>query len=194
MARRRDVSRRPMTIDPANAARAPAVPLSALSAAAIAALVGFGGTVALVVQAGLTVGASPGQIASMVTALCIGIAVAGGGLSFAFRMPIVLAWSTPGAALIGTSTLGIGYPAAVGAFVAAAGLMILLGLLPALGRLAERIPGAVAAAMLAGVLLPFCIGLFRTFETDWVLAAVLLAVYVAARQRYPAYALLVVLM
>src|SRR5690606_8492731 len=53
---------------------------------------------------------------------------------------------------------------------------------------------AVAAAMLAGVLLPFCIGLFRTFETDWVLAAVLLAVYVAARQRYPAYALLVVLM
>ena len=97
-----------MTIDPANAARAPAVPLSALSAAAIAALVGFGGTVALVVQAGLTVGASPGQIASMVTALCIGIAVAGGGLCFAFRLPIVLAWSRPGAALCGSSCRGIG--------------------------------------------------------------------------------------
>ena len=173
--------------------RAPLLPPSAFSAAAIAALVGFGSTVALVVQAGLSVGGTPDQIASMVTALCIGMAVAGGGLSLAFRMPIVLAWSTSGAALIAASTLGIDYPTAVGTFVAAGALTVLLGLLPALSRLAERIPGAVAAAMLAGVLLPFCIGLFRTFETDWTLAGLLLVVYLAARQRFPAYALLVVL-
>src|SRR3546814_5172155 len=108
-------------------------------------------------------------------------------------MPIVLAWSTPGAALIGAGAAGIGYAAAVGAFMAAAVLTILLGLLPVLGRLAERIPGSVAAAMLAGVLLPFCIGLFRTFESDWLFAGLLLAVYVLGRQRFPAYALLAVL-
>jgi benzoate membrane transport protein len=82
---------------------------------------------------------------------------------------------------------------AVGVFVIAALLAIVLGLVPALGRLAEKIPSAVASAMLAGVLLPFCLTLFRTATVDPVLVGVILAVFLAARQRAPLYALLLAL-
>ncbi|WP_454719042.1 benzoate/H(+) symporter BenE family transporter [Caulobacter segnis] len=168
-------------------------PVTAWSAALIAALIGFGGTVALVVQAMRVLGASPEQIGSAVTALCLGIGLAGGALSLGLRMPVVLAWSTPGAALLAGTTAGVSWPVAVGVFVAAAVLAIVLGLVPALGRLAEKIPSAVASAMLAGVLLPFCLTLFRTAAVDPLLVGVLLAVFLAARQRAPLYALLLAL-
>jgi benzoate membrane transport protein len=166
------------------------MPLSVLSSAFIAVLVGFGGTVALVVRAIQAMGGSADQVGSAVTALCLGIALAGGALSLALRMPVVLAWSTPGAALVAAAAAGTaGYPSAVGAFVVAAALGVLLGLVPALGRLAARIPPSIAAAMLAGVLLPFCTGLFRGIASDAALACLLLAVFVLGRPRWPTYAL-----
>ncbi len=168
-------------------------PITAWSAAMIAALIGFGGTVALVVQAMRVLGASPEQTGSAVTALCLGIGLAGGALSLGLRMPVVLAWSTPGAALLAGTTSGISWPVAVGVFIAAALLAIVLGLVPALGRLAQKIPSAVASAMLAGVLLPFCLTLFRKAEVDPLLVSVLLAVFLMARQRAPLYALLLAL-
>ena len=168
-------------------------PPASFSAAAVATVVGFGGTVALVVQAGQAMGAAPAQIISMVTALCLGIGLPGAVLSWRLRMPVVLAWSTPGAALLAASTLGLGWSTAVGAFVIAGLLMVLTGLVPALGRLAERIPAAVASAMLAGVLLPFCLKLFLVFPTDMTLAAGLLLVFVVMRRLAPAWTLPVVL-
>ena len=168
-------------------------PASAWSSAAIAALVGFGGTVALVVQALRTLGASVDQTASGVTALCLGIAVAGAALSMRTRIPIVLAWSTPGAALLAATAPQASWAVATGVFASAAVLTIALGAIPALGRLAERIPPAVASAMLAGVLLPFCLGLFKAGATDPWLVVLILAVFIAARQRAPLYALLLVL-
>ena len=68
--------------------------------------------------------------------------------------------------------------------------MIVLGLIPALGRLAARIPGSVASAMLAGVLLPFCLAAFRLGAEDWLLVALLVGVFIVARRRVPLYALL----
>lgn len=168
-------------------------PLASWSSALIAALVGFGGTVALVVQAMQVLGADAAQTGSAVTALCLGIAIGGAVLSTWLRMPIVLAWSTPGAALLAASAGGVTWPVAVGAFVAAAAMMMVLGIIPALGRLTARIPASVAAAMLAGVLLPFCLGLFRTLESDALLVAALIAVFLIGRQRFPLYALLLVL-
>lgn len=169
-------------------------PPSAFSAAFIATVVGFGGTLALVVQAGQAIDATPLQVVSMVTALCLGKALAGAGLSLWLRMPIVLAWSTPGAALVAANTLGLDYATAVGTFVAAAAMMVTVGLVPALGRLVARIPGPVASAMLAGILLPFCLGLFRSFASDAVLAVVLLLIFLVARLRFPTYAMLLVLL
>ena len=173
--------------------RSTAPPVSAWSSAFIAALVGFGGTVALVVQALRTMGASVDQTGSALTALCLGIGLAGAALSTKLRMPVVLAWSTPGAALLAATAPGVSWPAAVGAFIASAVLIIAVGLIPALGRLAERIPAAVASAMLAGVLLPFCLALFRLGAVDPLLVGVVLVVFLAARQRLPVYALLLVL-
>lgn len=168
-------------------------PPASFSAAAVATVIGFGGTVALIVQAGQTLGASPAQIISMVTALCLGIGLPGAVLSWRLKMPVVLAWSTPGAALLAASTLGLGWSTAVGAFVLAGLLMVLTGLVPALGRLAERIPAAIASAMLAGVLLPFCLKLFLVFPTDMALAAGLLAVFLIMRRVAAAWALPAVL-
>lgn len=170
-----------------------AAPPAAFAAALIATVIGFGGTVALLVQMGQHLGGSPGQIASTVTALCLGIGVAGAGLSFGLRMPIVLAWSTPGAALLAMSAPGTTYSVAIGAFIVAAAMMIVLGIVPAFAHLANRIPAAVAAAMLGGVLLPFCLALFRTFEADWLFPGLLLVVYIVARQRFPIQALPLVL-
>ena len=171
--------------------------LAPVSASLTAALVGFGGTVALIVQMGEAAGASPLQVRSAVTALCLGVALAGAGLSAALRMPVVLAWSTPGAALVAASAsgggVGVGYGSVVGAFVVAALLMVAVGLIPALGRLAERIPPGVAAALLAGVLLPFCLRLFVTLETDPLFGVALLVTFLLVRSYKPTYALLAVL-
>jgi benzoate membrane transport protein len=168
-------------------------PVPAWSSALIAALVGFGGTIALVVQAMRHLGASADQTGSAVTALCLGIAVAGATLSWRLRMPVVLAWSTPGAALLAASAPGMSWPVAIGVFLSAAAMMIALGAVPLLGRLAERIPASTASAMLAGVLLPFCLQLFGLGATDPLLVALLVAVFVVARQRMALYALLLAL-
>ncbi|MGV3578639.1 benzoate/H(+) symporter BenE family transporter [Brevundimonas sp.] len=167
--------------------------MSALTAAAVGVIVGFGGTVALVVQAGQNLGASPLQVVSMVTALCLGIGVPGLLLSWRLRIPVILAWSTPGAALLAASTLGLDWSTAVGAFIIAGLLMVVVGLVPAIGRLAARIPSAIASAMLAGVLLPFVIKLFLVFPTDLALAAGLTAVFLIARRLAPTWALPLVL-
>ncbi len=169
------------------------LPVSVFTAAAVGTVIGFGGTVALVVQAGQVLGASPAQIVSMVTALCLGIAVPGMALSWRLKVPIILAWSTPGAALLAASTLGLGWATAIGAFMLAGAMMVVTALVPALGRLAGRIPGGIASAMLAGVLLPFCMKLFLVFPTDIPLAAGLFAVFLIMRRLAPSWALPAVL-
>lgn len=168
-------------------------PLAAWSSALVAALVGFGGTIALVVQAMRAMGASVEQTGSGITALCLGIALAGALLSFRLRMPVILAWSTPGAALLAATTPMLTWPIAIGVFASASLLMVATGLIPLLGRLASRIPPAIASAMLAGILLPFCLALFKSGGTDPLLLLLLLVTYLAARRRLPLYALLFVL-
>src|SRR6188472_3425257 len=99
------------------------IPVSAF----VAAVVGFGGTLALVIAAADAVGASREQTASMVTALCIAMAVETLWLSWRTKMPVISAWSTPGAALVGAST-GFSINEAVGAFLVAGALLVATGL------------------------------------------------------------------
>jgi len=129
---------------------------SLISAALVAGLVGYGSTIALVLSAALAVGASPAQTVSWVFTVCLAKAVGAAVLSTWARVPVVLAWSTPGAALI-AATSGISMAEAVGAFVFAGVLIALTGLFRPLERVVAMIPDGVAAAMLAGVLLPFCL-------------------------------------
>ena len=105
------------------------------SAALSAALVGFGGSVAIVLEAAKSVGATPEQAASWVMVLCLGVAIASPLLSWRLRMPVITAWSTPGAALIAVSASGVGLSNAVGAFMIAASLMVVTALIRPLGDL-----------------------------------------------------------
>jgi benzoate membrane transport protein len=130
----------------------------AASAGLFAAFVGFASSFAVIINGLTHVGASEAQAASGLMALSVAMGVAGIVLSVVRRMPISIAWSTPGAALLATSTMPEGgFPVAVGAFIVSGALIVLAGLWRPLGRLVEAIPGALANAMLAGVLLGLCV-------------------------------------
>jgi benzoate membrane transport protein len=137
----------------------------------VAAVVAWGGAFA-VVLAGLTaVGASDAQAASGLLALSIGMGVLTIWITASRRIPVTIAWSTPGAALlVSAGAVEGGWPAAVGAFVVCGVLLALAGLWKPLGRLIALIPEPLANAMLAGVLLSVCLAPVR-FAADQPLAA-----------------------
>lgn len=165
---------------------------SMLSSALVAALVGYGSTIALVLSAAAAVGASPAETASWVFAICLAKAAGSALLSVWARVPVVLAWSTPGAALI-AATSGISMAEAVGAFVLAGLLVALTGLIGPLGRAVALIPDGIAAGMLGGVLLPFCLrGAGAAQDLPGVVLP-MLAVFVLVRLKNPALAVLAAL-
>ena len=166
--------------------------ISVISAALVAALVGYGSTIALVLAAAAAVGATPAQTASWVLTICVAKALGSAVLSTWARVPVVLAWSTPGAALI-AATSGISLAEAVGAFVFAGGLIALTALLRPLGRAVAMIPDGIAAAMLAGVLLPFCLKGAGALQALPALIAPMVLVFVLVRLWNPAVAVLAAL-
>ncbi len=137
----------------------PAAPLSRpVLAGVVTALVGFTSSFAVVLTGLGAVGATPAQAASGLLVLCLTMGLACIVLAWRYRMPVTVAWSTPGAALLAaTGVVEGGWPAAVGAFLVASALILLTALWPALGALIARIPPSIAQAMLAGVLLPLCL-------------------------------------
>ncbi len=166
---------------------------SLIIAPGIAALVGFGGTLAIVIAAAQAVGASEGQTSSWVAAACLAKAASSLFLSVRYRMPIVAAWTTAGTALI-AATHGVTMPAAVGAFILAAVLIMLTGALKPVESLVARIPMPIASAMLAGVLFQFVIALFKGAQTLPVLVLPLLVVFAVVRLINPMWAVLSVLL
>ncbi len=165
---------------------------SQLSAALVASLIGYGSTIALVLSAAAAVGATAAETASWVFAVCIAKALGSGWLSWRYRVPVVLAWSTPGAALI-AATSGVTMAEAVGAFLMSATLVVLTGLVRPLGRAMAAIPDGIAAGMLAGVLLPFCLKLAPAAAALPELVLPMLAVYLAVRRLRPGLAVLAAL-
>lgn len=167
---------------------------SVVSAGLTASLVGFAGSVALNLEAARAVGASQAEAASWIMALCAGIAVTSFHLSLRHRMPIPTAWSTPGAALIAASSIEIGVGEAVGAFLLAAALVIITAVVKPLGRLVEKLPKPLAAAMLAGILLGFCVDVVAAAQILPALVLPLVAIYFAALIVAPGLAVPAVLM
>jgi benzoate membrane transport protein len=148
-----------------------------LAMGVLVAIVGFTSSFAIVLQGLRAAGASDAQAASGLMALSIAMGISGIWLSFSRRMPISVAWSTPGAALLIASgdTLP-GFAAAVGAFVVCALLLLLAGLYRPLGRAIEAIPSSLANAMLAGILLTLCLAPIRAIAFDaWLALPVILA-------------------
>jgi len=166
--------------------------ISLISAAFVASLVGYGSTIALVLAAAAAVGASAEQTASWVLAVCLAKAVGAAVLSTWHRVPVVLAWSTPGTALI-AATEGLTIHQAVGAFVLTGLLVVLTGLIRPLGRLVAMIPDGIAAGMLAGVLLPFCLKGAGAAQALPAIIFPMVAVFLLVRLKNPAMAVLAAL-
>jgi benzoate membrane transport protein len=158
----------------------------------VAAIVGFGGTLALIIAAADAVGASRGQTASWVTAICLAMAFETAWLSWRTKMPVITAWSTPGAALVAASS-GFSMNDAVGAFIVTAILLIATGLFKPLTRLIAKIPASVASGMLAGIVVSFAIGAVKTIPADPVLILPLVAAFFVIRLYNPALSVLAVL-
>lgn len=130
----------------------------ALVAGVVTAVVGYTGAFAVVLTGLQGVGATPTQAASGLAVLCLTMGVATILLAWRHRIPITIAWSTPGAALLAASGVPQGgWSAAVFAFLVTGVLIVITGLVPWLGRLVSAIPTSLAQAMLAGVLVPICL-------------------------------------
>jgi benzoate transporter len=126
-------------------------------AGVVTALVGFASSFTVVLAGLRAVGASDAQAASGLLALCVTCGLAAAWLGWRHRIPMSVAWSTPGAALlVATGPPPGGWPVAVGAFLVSGMLIVAAGLFPPLSRAVAAIPKPVAGAMLAGVLLPLC--------------------------------------
>ncbi|GAB3716385.1 benzoate/H(+) symporter BenE family transporter [Nocardiopsis oceani] len=171
-----------------------AFPLSAVAAGLIAVLVGVTSSAAIVFTAAEAAGASPGEIASWMLALGVGMAVTCVGLSLRYKAPVVTAWSTPGAALLAVGLDGVTMAQAVGAFLFSAALITLSGVTGLFERVMDRIPVPLAAGLLAGVLLQFGIGLFTSMEGDFAVVFAMFAVYLLCRRWLPRYAVLLSLL
>lgn len=164
------------------------IPISAF----VAAIVGFGSTLAIIVAAANAVGATQIQTASWVTAICLAMAFETAWLSWRTKMPVISAWSTPGAALIAASS-GFTVNEAVGAFLIAGVLLVLTGLIKPLTQLISRIPASVASGMLAGIVVTFAINAAKAVPTDPWLILPLIGAFFLVRLYNPALSVLVVL-
>src|ERR1700709_2133240 len=126
--------------------------LSAMVAGFVAMMTGYTSSLVLMFQAGRAAHLSDAQISSWIWALSIAMALSTIGLSLRFRAPIVVAWSTPGAALLVTSLPNVPYADAIGAFVVCAMMLTAVGLTGWFDTLIRKIPAGIAAALLAGIL------------------------------------------
>jgi benzoate membrane transport protein len=167
--------------------------LSAVVAGFVAVLVGFTSSVVIVFQAAAALGATPEQTTSWIWALGLGMGLSSAGLSLWYRQPVLTAWSTPGAALLVTAGVGVGMAEAVGAFIVCALLIVIAGASGLFARVMDRIPQALAAALLAGVLARFAIDGFLSLQREFTLVLAMLVVYLAGRRWWPRYAVPAVL-
>jgi benzoate membrane transport protein len=166
---------------------------SAVVAGFIAMLTGYTSSLVLMFQAGQAAGLSNGQISSWIWALSIGMAICCIGLSLRYRAPIMIAWSTPGAALLITSLPGVPYSEAIGAYIFASALIVLIGLTGTFDRLMRRIPGSIAAALLAGVLFKIGLEICVAAEQQPLLVVAMLLAYLVGKRLLPRYAVLAAL-
>ncbi|WP_084074549.1 benzoate/H(+) symporter BenE family transporter [Demequina sp. NBRC 110052] len=155
----------------------------------VTALVGFASSFAVVLAGLKAVGASDAQAASGLAALCVTQAIGMLWLSWRYRTPLTLAWSTPGAALLATQGyVEGGWPAAVGAFALTGALVVATGLIAPLGRLVSAIPTPIAQAMLAGVLVPLCLAPFTSLASQPWLVGVLIVTWITVHAFAPRWA------
>lgn len=167
---------------------------SALVAGLIAVTVSYAGPLIIVFQAAKTGQLSAAQISSWILAISIGSGITGIYLSLRYRAPVITAWSTPGAALLVTGLAQYPYEEVIGAYVFSAVLITLLGVSGFFSRIMERLPAGVIAAMLAGILFRFGVGVFSSLEQVPELVMPMFLAYLIGRRWLSRYAVVITLL
>jgi benzoate membrane transport protein len=167
--------------------------LTAAAAGFLAVLVSFAGPLAIFYQAAQVAHVSNAMFASWVWSISLGAAVAGIVLSWRLRTPVITAWSAPGTALLITLFPALSLNEAVGAYLTAAVVLLLIGLSGSLERVMAHVPKGIASGMMAGILVPFGMNAFRTAGSLPVLAFGMIAAYLAFKRLLPRYSVVLLM-
>ena len=170
------------------------LPFPTLLAGFVAVLVGYASSAAIIWQAAAAAGADASQIAGWMTALGLGMGVSTLALTLWRKVPILTAWSTPGAALLVTGLQGVTLSQAVGVFIFANALIVLCGVTGIFARLMKIIPHSLAAAMLAGILLRFGMQAFASLQGNLLLCGSMFAVWLLCKVWLPRFAVVAALL
>ncbi|USG68235.1 benzoate/H(+) symporter BenE family transporter [Brevibacillus ruminantium] len=168
--------------------------VSSLVAALVSTMVGYAGPLLIIFQAAKLAGLTDEQLSSWIWAISLGSGITTLGLSAWYRVPVITAWSTPGAVLLVSSWSQYAYSDAIGAFIVSALLITLLGVTGLFSRVMDKIPGSITAAMLAGVLLKFGFDVFLSLQALPVLVIPMILTYLATKRLLPRYAVIATLL
>ncbi|MBE7374548.1 benzoate/H(+) symporter BenE family transporter [Pseudomonas lopnurensis] len=167
--------------------------LSAVVAGFIATVISYAGPLVIIFQAAKAGNMPHDVLSSWIWTISIGSGVLGILLSLRYRVPIIIAWSAPGSALLVTMLPEISLNEAVGAYIVTSLVVLLVGLSGAFDRIIDRLPAAIAAGMLAGILFRFGTGLFVSVKEQPWLVLTMFATYLVFKRAMPRYAVLAVL-
>lgn len=160
---------------------------SQISAGFVSILVGYTSAAVIIFQAAQAGGATAEQTGSWLWALGLGMGICSAALSIYYRTPVLIAWSTPGAALLVTSLHGVPMSEAIGAFIFSSALITLCGLTGWFNRIMALVPKSLAAAILAGVLLRFGLAVFPGLEQQLPMVGCMIASYLIGKVLFPRY-------
>ncbi|WP_423908636.1 benzoate/H(+) symporter BenE family transporter [Candidatus Spongiihabitans sp.] len=164
--------------------------ISALTAGFVAVLVSFAGPSVIVFQAAQVADLSQAQLSSWIWAISIASGLSCLLLSIKYKVPVICAWSTPGAALLVTSLMNYGYNDAIGAFLVSSFLIFLLGVTGIFAKAMDLVPKEISAALLAGILLNFGLDVFHAAQNSFISATIMIGVYYIAKRFFLRYAVL----
>ncbi|MDF0732888.1 benzoate/H(+) symporter BenE family transporter [Pseudomonas entomophila] len=168
--------------------------LSAILAGLLATVISYAGPLVIIFHAAEAAELSHAQLSSWVWAVSVGSAVLGIVLSLRYRVPVVIAWSIPGSALLVSALPQVGLEQAVGAYLMANLVLLAIGVSGAFDRIIARLPGSIAAGMQAGILFSFGAELFRALPVQPVLVLAMFTGYLLMRRFRPRYAVAAVLL
>ncbi|WP_462381327.1 benzoate/H(+) symporter BenE family transporter [Pseudomonas sp. Marseille-QA0892] len=167
--------------------------LSAVVAGFVATVISYAGPLIIIFQVARAAELPTEILSSWVWAISMGSGVLGIVLSLRYRVPVVIAWSAPGSALLVALLPQVGLAQAVGAYIVANIIVLAIGLSGAFDRIVQRLPASICAAMLAGILFDFGSGLFLSMQDRPQLVAGMCVAYLITKRYWPRYAVFVVL-
>ncbi len=167
--------------------------ISHISAGFTAVLIGYTSSIVIIIQAATAAGANSLQIASWLLVLGLMVGISSIAYSWYYKMPVLMSWSTPGAAMLVAVVGQYALSEVIGAFIISGLLIVLTGLISPLSRLIERIPSQLATAMLAAILIPFCLNAFTPVMSSPLTFGLMVMTFFVAKRYLPRYAMMLLL-